>query len=137
MRRFCAVTHDQTTIQCLPSRPREMNRHDIFTIPVAGKKDRMRHRARCWANRTSILLNTSTVGSQQQDVPRRYGKDGRNVQGSTISLTGILTRRLRQIACLLGSSTYLEGDAGTSQPDGEPTGGSLNKSSARYIHDLV
>lgn len=137
MRRFGGVAHDPTTIQSLPSRSREMDRHDIFTIPVAGKKDRMRHRARCWANRTGILLNTSTIGSQQQDIARRYAKDARNMQGAAISLTGILTRRFRQIACLLGSSTYLEGDAGTSQSDCERTGGSLNESSARYIHDLL
>jgi hypothetical protein len=111
-----------------------MNRHDIFTIPVAGKKNRMGHRARCWANRTGIPLNTSTVGSQQQDIPRRYSEDAGNMQGSSIGLTGILTRRFREIACLLGSGTYLEGDTSTSQSDCDCTRRSLNESSARYIH---
>ena len=131
MRRLSSVARDQTTIQGLPSRSREMNRHDIFTGPVAGKKDRMRHRARSGANRTRIRLNTSTVGSQQQSIPRRYAKDARNMQGSSISLTGILTHRCCQIACLLGGGIYLEDDAGTGQPECERTGGSLNESSAR------
>ena len=49
MLRVRGITHDRATIQSLPSRSREMDRHEIPFIAVACKQDRMRHCSRCGA----------------------------------------------------------------------------------------
>src|ERR1700756_5291104 len=48
MLRVRGITHHRTPIQGLPSRPREMDRHNIPLILVAGNKVRMRHRLPRW-----------------------------------------------------------------------------------------
>ena len=137
MLRVRGITHHRTPIQGLPSRPREMDRHNIPLILVASNKVGMRHRCRGGVNWTGIYLNADAVCLQEQRIPRRYGQDTGNRLVLSNRLTGILIYTLDRARFLLGGSIYLERCTGSGDPNGNRTGGCLNEFSTRYILTLL
>jgi hypothetical protein len=131
------ITHDRTAIQGLPSRSREMDRHQIPLIIVTGNKVRMRHRCGGGVNWTGLPLNAYAVCLQEQDISRRYGQNVGDRLAFRKRLTGILTYSFDQVRFLLGGSTYLEGCTSSGDSKCNRTGGGLNESSARYIHFVL